>query len=181
MQRVNILPKFDRTGNEIEYTIDEQAVPGYVKTVDGHNLLNFHESFDPPSARITVSGYKVWDHKTNPENKRPAAITVYIKSGDTVVWETQIDKTDNWSWSVELPKYAADGKTLMVYSVDEAPVNGYVKQVSGYVITNIYSGSPPTGDEQFVRWFTVMMVSAGLLMVTVSLKGIAQYRARAKS
>ena len=36
------LPKFDDSGNEIKYTVDEETVSGYTKKIDGYNITNTH-------------------------------------------------------------------------------------------------------------------------------------------
>ena len=41
------LPKYDGDGKEIVYTIDEEKVPGYQKTVDGYDLINTYDPNDP--------------------------------------------------------------------------------------------------------------------------------------
>lgn len=41
------LPKYDGDGKEIIYTIDEEKVPGYQKTVDGYDLINTYDPNDP--------------------------------------------------------------------------------------------------------------------------------------
>lgn len=41
------LPKYGGDGKEIIYTIDEEKVPGYQKTVDGYDLINTYDPNDP--------------------------------------------------------------------------------------------------------------------------------------
>ena len=41
------LPKYDDYGREIIYSIDEEPVPGYLKTVDGYDLINTFDPDDP--------------------------------------------------------------------------------------------------------------------------------------
>ncbi|MDR1131709.1 MAG: Cna B-type domain-containing protein [Oscillospiraceae bacterium] len=42
------LPRYDSAGKEIRYTIDENAVPGYAKTVSGYDISNRFISGDYP-------------------------------------------------------------------------------------------------------------------------------------
>jgi len=41
------LDKFDNAGKEIRYTVDEVAISGYSKKVEGYNLINTYELKDP--------------------------------------------------------------------------------------------------------------------------------------
>jgi hypothetical protein len=42
------LPKYDAAGKEIKYTVDEAQVDGYIKTVDGWNLINTYSPGGEP-------------------------------------------------------------------------------------------------------------------------------------
>ena len=55
--------------------------------------------------------------------------------------QRQITADDDWKYSFELPKFAADGHEI-VYTVDEAPVKDYNKQIRGYDLINTYIGTP---------------------------------------
>jgi pilin isopeptide linkage protein len=46
------LPKYDANGNEITYTVNESAVPGYIKTINGYNLQNEHDDTDVPDDNV---------------------------------------------------------------------------------------------------------------------------------
>ena len=64
------LPKYEG-GKAITYSIDEEAVEGYTKTVEGYNLKN---SYTPET--VTIKGTKTWDDKENQDGKRPDKIKV---------------------------------------------------------------------------------------------------------
>lgn len=50
------LPKYDGDGKEIVYTIDEEKVPGYQKTVDGYDLIN---TYDPTTLTALITGTEI--------------------------------------------------------------------------------------------------------------------------
>ena len=140
------LPKYEG-GKEITYSIDEEAVPGYEKSIDGYNLKN---SYTPEV--VNVQGTKTWNDANNQDGKRPGSIKVILnKTVDgktTKVAEKEVTK-DNWNYTFDnLPKYE-NGK-LIEYSIDEVDVPGYKKSIKGYNLENKYipkkPGLPNTGS-----------------------------------
>ena len=133
------LPKYEG-GKEITYSIDEEAVPGYEKSIDGYNLKN---SYTPEV--VNVQGTKTWDDANNQDGKRPEKITVelYKKVGDkqpekVTTQEVKADKDGNWKYKFDnLPKY--EGGKEITYSIDEEAVPGYEKSIDGYNLKNSYT------------------------------------------
>ncbi|QUA54480.1 SpaA isopeptide-forming pilin-related protein [Aristaeella lactis] len=71
----------------------------------------------------------------------PESITVYIKDGEKTVdtLTVKAGKDNKWTFtSRDLPKYRADGKTEIAYSVDEKVPDGFSKVVTGNNIKNTY-------------------------------------------
>ena len=71
----------------------------------------------------------------------PESITVYIKDGEKTVdtLTVKAGKDNKWTFtSRDLPKYRADGKTEIAYSVDEKVPDGFSKVVTGSNIKNTY-------------------------------------------
>ena len=141
------LPKFEG-GKEITYSIDEEAVAGYTKAIDGYNLKN---SYTPEV--VNVQGTKTWDDANNQDGKRPDKIKVILnKTVDgktTKVAEKEVTAKDNWNYAFnDLPKYE-NGKEIK-YSIDEVDVPGYKKSIKGYNLENKYipkkPGLPKTGS-----------------------------------
>ena len=137
------LPKYEG-GKAITYSIDEEAVEGYTKTVEGYNLKNSHIPDIPNTPNIpetvTVKGTKIWDDKDNKDGKRPDKIKVLLNktvNGQTTkVAEKEVTK-DNWTYEfTDLPKY--EGGKAITYSIDEESVDGYTKTVDGYNLKNSY-------------------------------------------
>ena len=131
------LPKY-AAGQEIVYTVNEEAVAGYTSKVDGYNITN---SYTPETVKI--SGQKKWDDADNQDGKRPASVKVKILNGDTVVDEQNVTSANDWKYeSKALPKYAAGQE--IAYTVTEEAVAGYTAKVEGYNITNSYTPETTT-------------------------------------
>ena len=138
------LPKYEN-GKEIKYTIDEEEVTGYTKSVNGTNIKN---SYTPE--KVNISGEKTWDDANNQDGKRPTIIKVKLmkKVGDAnpVVEKTiEVKEGTDKKWKYEfkdLPKYE-NGKEI-TYSIDEEEVAGYKKEITEYNLKNKYT--PETVD-----------------------------------
>ena len=125
------LPKY-AAGNEITYTVEEDAVEGYEATVDGYNITNTHK---PETTK--VEGTKTWNDNDNQDGKRPTSITVNLLANGTKVDSKEVTANDNWKYSfTNLPKYAAGNE--IIYTVSEDLVNGYRAIVNDYNITNTH-------------------------------------------
>ena len=114
--------------------MDEDVPSGYEKSVTRYNIKNTYK----PDTK-TVSGEKKWDLKGNTGIELPEYITVNVKDGDSVVDTITVKPNEKGEWkytSKELPKYRADGKTEITYTVDEEVPAGYTKNVEGTTITN---------------------------------------------
>ena len=128
------LPKY-ANGQEITYTVTEEAVEGYETSVDGFNITNTYTT-----ETTEVKGSKTWNDADNQDGKRPESITVRLlangeeKDSQTVT----ADENGNWTYSFEkLPKYEA-GKEIL-YTVTEDAVADYTTEITGYDITNSYA------------------------------------------
>ena len=129
------LPKYEG-GKEITYSINEEAVVGYEKEIQGYNLVN---KYTPET--VSVKGTKTWEDKENQDGKRPDKIKVILnKTVDgkiTKASEKEVTK-DNWIYEfTDLPKY--EGGKEITYSIDEEAVEGYEKGIKGYNLTNKYT------------------------------------------
>lgn len=85
---------------------------------------------------------KIWDHGTNPEPSRPAAVTVNLKNGETVI--DSMTLTADCDWKGVFTELPAGGN----YSVEEAAVPQYTTEVSGnandgFVIKNTFVPADP--------------------------------------
>ncbi|WBB30750.1 Cna B-type domain-containing protein [Parvimonas micra] len=132
------LPRYEK-GTEITYSIEEEAVAGYVGALSGYNLTNTHTP-----ETVDISGEKTWDDANNQDGKRPDNIKVILnKTVDGVtskVTDKVVTKGANDKWEYEfknLPKYE-NGKEI-TYSIDEEKVEGYEKEITGYNLKNKYT------------------------------------------
>ena len=126
------LPKY-AAGQEITYTVSEEAVPGYTSKVDGYNITN---SYTPETT--TVSGSKTWEDGDNQDGKRPASITVNLLADGQKVNTQTFGEAEGWSYNFTgLPVYK-DGQRI-TYTVTEEAVPGYSTNLNGYNITNSYT------------------------------------------
>ena len=126
------LPKY-AAGQEITYTVSEEAVPGYTSKVDGYNITN---SYTPETT--TVSGSKTWEDGDNQDGKRPASITVNLLADGQKVNTQTVGEAEGWSYNfTDLPVYK-DGQRI-TYTVTEEAVPGYSTSLNGYNITNSYT------------------------------------------
>lgn len=126
------LPKY-AAGQEITYTVSEEAVPGYTSKVDGYNITN---SYTPETT--TVSGSKTWEDGDNQDGKRPASITVNLLSDGQKVNTQTVGEAEGWSYNFTgLPVYK-NGQRI-TYTVTEEAVPGYSTNLNGYNITNSYT------------------------------------------
>ena len=127
------LDKYDADGNEYTYSVDEEAVAGYNKAVDGFNITN------TKSDKIDVSGSKTWNV---PEGTiLPESITVILNQNGKEYDTKTVTAADGWKYEwKDLPAYSPDGKTAYTYSIDEADIEGYTKSVAGYDLINTITG-----------------------------------------
>lgn len=85
---------------------------------------------------------EVWDHGTNPESSRPAAVTVNLKNGETVI--DSMPLTADCDWKGVFTELSVGGN----YSVEEVAVPQYSTEVSGsandgFVIKNTFVPADP--------------------------------------
>ncbi len=156
------LDKYRDGGVEIKWTIDEDAVEGYTKTIDGFNLTNTHEI-----EKITISGRKIWNDGSIPAELRPESVMLTLCADGEEIDTAEVTMTDAESpdvWHYEfanLPVYKAGKK--VTYTVKEKPVANYTAAVQGFDITNSIvppTDSPKTGDNSCAALPKLMAVMA---------------------
>ena len=153
------LPKYDSSGKEITYTVEERettegdlhfykAEENNVIVEDGQATIR--NNFVKPDDTISVTVRKEWKDEENVNGRRPNSIKLQVKNGESVVSEQVVTETEGWSHTfTDLPKYDANGKEI-VYTASEAEVNsGDLKfytssgvsgdMASGYTIENTFT------------------------------------------
>lgn len=108
--------------------------------------LEFVNKYSKPSHSnyTTVSGSKTWIHGDNPKSEQPSSITVYVYADGKLAAQRLVTAADKWKYSFTMPKYGTNGR--ITYTIDEADVKGYSKEVKGYDLTNTYVGDKNDSD-----------------------------------
>ncbi|KAF1296903.1 hypothetical protein BAU15_14465 [Enterococcus sp. JM4C] len=133
------LPKFNN-GQEINYTITEDAVPGYSTSYTGYTIEN---SYTPGQTSLSVT--KAWADNDNQDGLRPTSIDVQLYADD-VATGVPVTLSDDNSWHHDWTNLdeKSNGQTI-VYTVREVgTVAGYTTTVdandpANVVITNSHT------------------------------------------
>ena len=172
------LPKYLADGTTlIEYRVVETAVPDYNTTYDPSHL-NVTNTYNVTS----VSGTKTWvGDAYAPAGTRPGSVTLTLQSRlGSGPWSDVLSPpaptwtntgTDVWSYSYTgLPKYAADGTTLIQYQVVETPVPNYTTSYdpSHLNVTNTYV-TGPIFPETGGSGKTISLITGMLIILSVSM------------
>ena len=116
------------TTTEIKYTVKEDAVANYNGVVSGDMATGFTIT-NTNTEKTTVKVTKAW------VGTPAASVTIKLLADGTEKEIVTLTATDNWTHTfTNLDKYAADGHEI-VYTVDETPVAGYAKDISGTAAT----------------------------------------------
>lgn len=152
------LPKYDETGNEISYSLKEEAVvendlkfytvvnANVPVTKTGERYFaSITNKFTVPEEKITLRATKVWDDNNK---DRLSQITLVLTGDDGNVYKKTIssansDKSNsnNWITDFEVLKYNLSTGEEVTYTLSEEEVNSgelnrYITSVNGYTVTN---------------------------------------------
>src|SRR5699024_8655671 len=135
------LAKYDKQGEEIEYTIQEIEIPaGYEAVVDGYNITNTQKSTE-------VYGESVGNEVNS--QYRPETITVeLLTNGESEDRTQEISKETDWKYNfTDLAKYDKQGEEIE-YTIQEIEIPaGYEAVVDGYNITNTQKSTEVSGEK----------------------------------
>ena len=149
------LPKYE-TGQEIVYSVKEDAVAGYETSIKGQEITNTH---DPETIvisgkktitnkrtpeKVNLTGQKTWEDDNDKDGLRPKEIQVrLLANGKDTGKVATASAATGWKYSFEqLAKYEA-GKEI-TYTVEEVAVpEGYTAKVEGMNITNRHTPEKP--------------------------------------
>ena len=116
------------TTTEIKYTVKEDAVANYDGVVSGDMATGFTIT-NTNTEKTTVKVTKAW------LGTPAASVTIKLFADGAEKETVTLTATDNWTHTfTNLDKYANDGHEI-VYTVDETPVAGYTKDISGTAAT----------------------------------------------
>jgi len=115
------LDKYDESGQEIKYTVTENAVADYNTEITGYDIKN---TYTPKETSVMVT--KKWEDNNNQDGKRPNFIKVQLYADDEKAGTEVVLNKDNWTYTWNhLPEKKA-GK-LITYTVKEVEaVDGYI-------------------------------------------------------
>ncbi len=114
--------KVGAVGEEIIYTISEDALTEYDSKVEGYNVTNTLKTKE-----VTVT--KEWKDDIDKSN-RPTEITVELYAGDKLYKTAVLNDKNEWTYKfTDLPMYKNHEEVK--YSVKEVNVTGYKSEVSG--------------------------------------------------
>ena len=124
------MPKYDESGNEIEYTITEDEVTGYKSVIEEYKITN--------TLLTSVNGTKTWYDGNDKYGKRPDSIKVQLLANGVVSDTKEVTADNDWSYKFdELQRFDEDDKEI-TYTIDEEKVDNYIKKIDGYNLTNTY-------------------------------------------
>lgn len=131
-------PEFDENGVRIVYTLTEDPVTGYSRSVKADEGKGFIVT-NLRVGKTDVMGHKLWND--NGEG-RPESITVNLFRNGLKIDHTVVEEDLDGFWNFEfknLEKYDEMGKAY-VYTVTEVPIPGYRTVVDGFTIRNTRIG-----------------------------------------
>lgn len=92
--------------------------------------------------KTSVSSTKIWADGDNQDGLRPNSIIVNLYADGTLTATKTVTEAEGWAYSFTgLLKYKAG--SVITYTVDETAIEGYIKEVSGYNITNLRAINVP--------------------------------------
>lgn len=126
----NNLPKYENGGQEIEYTVVEDTIDGYV-TSYSEDTFTITNSYTPGKVSKTV--IKTWEDENNLEGIQPNEVTVTlyknIDGQEIEINSQKLSKDNNWRYTWENLDEKQNGVDV-VYLVKETAVDGYTTSYS---------------------------------------------------
>lgn len=163
------LPKLDNNGNEIIYTIKEEAVAGYESEIKAIGKNEFKLTNTKTIPKINIEVEKIW--QGGPE-KKPTIHINLLRNGEVI--ETIAIKNGENSYTFENMDEFDDNGNKYEYTVEEKKLEGYTSKVEGYKITNIYNPPvntvPKTGDNSQTALYTVLLFGSLALSTIVAIR-----------
>ena len=140
--------KYYNKGQEVTFTVDEETVTDYEKSID-NKTLTITNSYTPETYEITVT--KIWEDGSNQDGKRPENVKFTITGSDGNTYEVTLTGTGNtWTATKEVNKYFNGGEEV-TFTVDEEAVTGYEKDIDNKTLTITNSYTPETTDLEVTK------------------------------
>ncbi len=157
------LPKFDKDGNKITYTVEEVSAPaGYGAldvTGEGTETKPYVITNKLGENMVTIPVMKKWDDNKDQDGKRPDSVEVFLMRDDKRVKdgsdnEVKIVLNDDNNWKSafkDLPAMDDTGKKY-VYTVEEKDITGYqAKYEYGNTTDNTWNTTKPGNWNNKIR------------------------------
>lgn len=134
------IPLFDANGNEITYTITEDAVAGYTYTVTNEGR-SFTITNSHVQETLSIPVTKTWEDNGDQDGVRPSAIHVILMGSDGNVYEANLTAAGKWKYEFkDLPRYWMEGVAID-YTLSEETVDSYTYKIegdadTGFTVTN---------------------------------------------
>nr|WP_289038316.1 Cna B-type domain-containing protein [uncultured Allobacillus sp.] len=126
------LDQYDENGVAFEYTVDEEPIEGYEKTIEGYDITNLRVG------TTDISGTKTW--KDDQSSERPESIEVQLLQNGKKIRSQDVSAESDWNYQfTDLDQFDESG-VLYNYSISEAPIHGYKTIVNGFDLTNVRTG-----------------------------------------
>ena len=83
----------------VTFTVDEEDVDGYEKSID-NDTLTITNTYEPETEELTVT--KVWDDADDQDGKRPDSVTFTVTGSDGNTYDVELSgEGDEWTATVE--------------------------------------------------------------------------------
>lgn len=160
----NNLPKHDDNGDEINYRVEEEIVPGYTPEYNDYDITN---TYTPRKTSIRVT--KIWDDANNKGGKRPQSVTIHLYADGVDTGKVLILNSSNqWTGAFEDLDVNKEGRQI-IYTIAEDEIPPYITTITGDVETgfevkNSYTPPtvPKTGVSDNMGLYTFSFVSSVL-------------------
>ncbi|MCD7750500.1 MAG: Cna B-type domain-containing protein [Lachnospiraceae bacterium] len=188
------LPVYWNEGEQIVYTVEEEAVDGYESVVEKSEsgyLFTITNSHTPETKNITV--IKVWEDEDDKDGLRADVKLTLTGSDGSVYYGTILKDAADQSYTFTgLPVYV--NGTEIVYTLSEDAISGYTATITegddNYVVVNSHTPeeekktptvvpgeTPKTGDESNVTLW-IALAGCSLLGIVLCLAVFFQNRRR---
>lgn len=128
------------------FTLTSDSITGlYLKLDKNGAVASLYNRYTPaptpePDAEfIDIPMAKIWNDNDDKDGNRPDSITVRLYGDGVEVDSHVLNAAEGWEYTfTDMPRYKEDGKTEIVYTLNEDEVPLYVHTVNGSFITNDY-------------------------------------------
>ncbi|MDO4753674.1 MAG: Cna B-type domain-containing protein, partial [Bacillota bacterium] len=133
------LAKQDENGNEVNYSVEETPIAGYVvnHTVDKtENLTTITvTNMEQPLNKILIPVTKKW--VGDPAEKVTIILNKMVGGNPVKVTEVELNETNKWNHVFEVDKADADGD--ISYEIEEVKLDGYTVNIEKDPVSGAYT------------------------------------------